>query len=256
MTFPFCETGYTNLVQFLRDHGYRVASFQEGAPLLGRERVCLLRHDVDHSLQAALTLARLEAKLGVCATYFVMLHGDFYSPCSRAGESALREIAGFGHEVGFHWWQSRYAPQQADFERQFRQHLDLLAWLTGKSVCSAAQHDPTGESPRDLKHLVAYNAYERRFFKELVYISDSNRQFRTAPESLPALGCPNLQLNLHPLYWVTGGSSMASCVRLAFAAETANQWQTMEETVAYYESCLKDRSQRDKNFRDRIQGAA
>ena len=64
------------------------------------ERDVLLRHDVDHSIEAALRLAHAEAKMEIRATYF-LLHGASYWDSSLLLE-AVRQITDFGHEVGLH----------------------------------------------------------------------------------------------------------------------------------------------------------
>lgn len=66
----------------------------------GNRRSILLRHDVDHSLDAALRLAHAEWKMGIKATYF-LLHGASYWDSPILPE-AVRQLADFGHEVGLH----------------------------------------------------------------------------------------------------------------------------------------------------------
>ena len=62
----------------------------------------LLRHDVDMSLAAAVTMAELEAERDVRATYFLMTRSDFYNLDGAAGVAALARLRELGHRVGLH----------------------------------------------------------------------------------------------------------------------------------------------------------
>ncbi|MBB72245.1 MAG: hypothetical protein CMF50_07595 [Legionellales bacterium] len=56
----------------------------------------ILRHDVDRRIKNALNMARLEARLGVKATYYFRVPYTFKP-------TLVEEIANLGHEVGFHY---------------------------------------------------------------------------------------------------------------------------------------------------------
>jgi len=58
--------------------------------------VCL-RHDVDKKPANSLATARIEAGMGIRATYFFRT-----VPCSW-DETVIREIADLGHEIGYHY---------------------------------------------------------------------------------------------------------------------------------------------------------
>jgi len=64
------------------------------------QRGIALRHDVDHSLDAALELAWREAQLGICSSYFI-LHDADYMDCPETPRK-LRQMESFGHEIGLH----------------------------------------------------------------------------------------------------------------------------------------------------------
>jgi hypothetical protein len=85
MKCAFDLAHYGELLAAAKSGGYRFAGFDhEPAP-----GDLLLRHDVDLSLDAALTLAGLEAEAGVQATYFLMTQSIFYNLASPEGEHAL-----------------------------------------------------------------------------------------------------------------------------------------------------------------------
>ena len=67
------------------------------------ERFAILRHDIDMSPQQALEIARIEAGLGIRATYTVLLTGEFYNPFEASTRALLREIKALGHDIGLHF---------------------------------------------------------------------------------------------------------------------------------------------------------
>jgi hypothetical protein len=99
-----------------------------------------LRHDVDDRLASALQLARLEARRGLRATYF-LLHTAPYYRRERSVMKAFRELQdGLGHEVGIHYdVLSLQLAEGADARAVLR---DELAWLRsgGLRIGGAASH--------------------------------------------------------------------------------------------------------------------
>jgi hypothetical protein len=61
------------------------------------ERFCLVRHDVDRKPANALNMAKLEYAMKVKATYYFRTKQETFKP------DIIREIAGMGHEIGYHY---------------------------------------------------------------------------------------------------------------------------------------------------------
>ena len=57
-----------------------------------KDRVVILRHDIDYSLDKAVALAELERELGVSSTYFVLLTSEFYNLLSKDNLSKISKI--------------------------------------------------------------------------------------------------------------------------------------------------------------------
>lgn len=60
-----------------------------------------LRHDVDNVIEPAVDLAAWEAERGYRSTYFI-LHTSPYWQDKTLLQRSLEQIAGHGHEIGFH----------------------------------------------------------------------------------------------------------------------------------------------------------
>ena len=186
MTCAFELAHYRELIEAARAGGYRFAFFDRD-PEPGD---LFLRHDVDLSLHAALTMAEGEAEAGARATYFLMTRSVFYNLASPAGEWALGRLRNLGHRVGLHavW-------PRVELDDRFD---PVIAW-----------HNPDPEYMSAPVDGVA-NAMEPRFFSPATYRSDSNQRWRS--------GCPHealarsefewLQLLVHPEIWVYPGATM------------------------------------------------
>lgn len=195
MSCAFDLAHYRELIQAAREGGYRFAFFdrEPGAGDL------LLRHDVDLSLEAAVTLAELEADEGAAATYFLMTQSIFYNLASPVGEWAVERIRGLGHRIGLHavW-------PRVELDDRFD---PVVAW-----------HNP---DPPFMREPVngAVNVMAEPFGTS--YRSDSNQSWRS--------GCPHdelragrfewLQLLTHPEIWVYPGSTMRETMLAMLDAE-------------------------------------
>lgn len=67
------------------------------------KKIILWRHDVEFSPYISLEMAKIEAKLGVKATYFFQTHAETYNLFERAVSDIALEVAELGHEVGLHF---------------------------------------------------------------------------------------------------------------------------------------------------------
>ena len=69
-----------------------------------KERVILLRHDVDNKSKNSLEFAKLQAKMGLYGTYYFRTIKQYFD------EDNIRQIEDLGHEVGYHSEEMDFAP--------------------------------------------------------------------------------------------------------------------------------------------------
>ena len=87
---------YTHLLESLLKASYTFQSFEQYIknPL---SRVIILRHDIDRLPQNSLNMARLESSLDIKGTYYFRTVPNIFN------EVIIRQVAEFGHEVGYHY---------------------------------------------------------------------------------------------------------------------------------------------------------
>jgi len=180
----------------------RFADLRDGFP---EEPFFILRHDVDYSTRAALTLAEQESDRCIRATYFLLPNSIYYNLLDPAHAGVPGRLIELGHEVGLHYDVNllrRFAREK--WTEIMRVQIRLLEVLSGSAVLSIAMHQPglNGEDPlRQTSDFL--NAYDDRFVREMPYFSDSCRAWRDSAwcvldsAELP----PRFQLALHPINW-------------------------------------------------------
>ena len=70
--------------------------------ILKADSYILLRHDVEESTFRALDLARMDYENGFKSTFFLLLTGK-YNCFSEYDSKNIRQIIGYGHEIGLHY---------------------------------------------------------------------------------------------------------------------------------------------------------
>jgi len=81
-----------NLIGF--DYGFQTV---EGYCSNPNDQTILLRHDVDARNRHSLQFAKIQHVLGITGTYYFRMVPQSYD------EAIIKEIAGMGHEIGYHY---------------------------------------------------------------------------------------------------------------------------------------------------------
>jgi hypothetical protein len=214
VTCSFDMRHYEELLEAAQSGGYTFRWFSE-QPRPERGDL-FLRHDVDLSLEAAVSMAELEAEMKVTANYFLMTQSVFYNLQSPAGERTAARLRELGHFVGLHAvWQGPFPPEYAGHELD----AGLDTRFSGPVI---AWHNPDPEymsAPCEgvTNVMEPAQAGSIGHFHPDHYRSDSNQHWRS--------GCPHealargefdwLQLLIHPEIWVYSGETMRETM-LAF----------------------------------------
>ena len=88
---------YKELVSALNDAGYEFVTYAEYCEGLRADKLVVMRHDVDRSVERARRLAEVELEVGVKASYY------FRDKFINENSDDIRYIESLGHEVGYHY---------------------------------------------------------------------------------------------------------------------------------------------------------
>lgn len=111
---------YVALLEVLQNGGYETQTFKdylEGQ----KERVVILRHDVDKMPLNSLEFARIEHDKGIRASYYFRCVPESFQP------DIIREIASLGHEIGYHY--EDLDSCKGDTDKAYRSFQNNLARL-------------------------------------------------------------------------------------------------------------------------------
>ena len=97
----FTLENYPRMVELALSRGFEFDFYKDNYDWA--KKIILWRHDVEFSPYIALEMAKIEAKLGVKATYFFQTHAETYNLFERAVSDIALEVAELGHEVGLHF---------------------------------------------------------------------------------------------------------------------------------------------------------
>lgn len=200
----FTLDAYGAFIACVLTNGYTIRNYTD-PPAEGHS--CILRHDVDFSLEMAAEFAEFEQSLPepVRSTYFVLTTSDFYNPFSKAGVGAIRRIIASGHEVGLHFDEAQYVAQGSwALIPPLLTEAERLAQVSGRPVKTVSMHRPSAmtlEANLEIPGMV--NSYSECFFKEYKYLSDSRMCWRENAEAAVRSGrYERLHILTHP-FWYT-----------------------------------------------------
>ena len=135
MNRDFTVAKYEELCSAIVQSGYAVVNVKDylsrSLPPQPREKVVILRHDVDRKPENALKMAEIERQLGISGTYY------FRSTKEVFKAEIMHKIEKMGHEVGYHYEvldkaKGNYGKAIKIFEaelKEFRKMMRIL-WKT------------------------------------------------------------------------------------------------------------------------------
>lgn len=232
----FTREAYSSLIVFLKS-SYRIATVSEA---YSTKRCLMLRHDVDVSLESALTMAGLDSELGVKSTFYVLFSNRHYNLLDKDSLRLLWEISALGHEVGLHYDLEAYRAYGTDVLETLEREIGLLGRLAGGRVASVAPHNPSKNDP--LLRRACVNAYDSGLCD--LYVSDSSRAWDLKSlNALLSLKHDRVQLLTHPFLWTEKACDLSEFVEdylrrrgrreEAYFRELMETWENRPKNRAY-----------------------
>ena len=93
----FTPNAYRQLLLAIKDTGYATYAFEDWCEGRAQGRYVILRHDVDLKAAHSLRTAKIEAELGMRASYYFRVIPESNQP------EVINAIADLGHEIGYHY---------------------------------------------------------------------------------------------------------------------------------------------------------
>lgn len=98
MARDFTVQAYLRILQALQDSEYVFLTYADyQASSANITRCVILRHDVDADPEKSLEFAKIEKSINIRSTFYFKTSGNCFN------EQIIKEIAGLGHEIGYHY---------------------------------------------------------------------------------------------------------------------------------------------------------
>ncbi len=197
---PFTREHYRAMLRTATASGYHFALFDEAV----RGRTIYLRHDVDNSIDDALTIAGIEADLAVRSSYLFLLRSRNYNLLSGDSIAKIRTIAAMGHAIGLHFSREP-GDEPADAPLPLTDRIRADGAIMAQAVALPIQlfsfHNPGERDDFQLDVPGLTNAYAAAFFRDIKYVSESNVRWREGCpcELFRSGGDAVLQILIHPM---------------------------------------------------------
>lgn len=228
----FTWDGFRYLIGVLRESGYTFCNYFNWGKA---NKAVIMRHDVDMSPARALELANIEADEGIASTFFVLMKNDFYNPFALHAHNALCEIVSLGHEIGLHFDETLYGPDE-DIVSAIHAEASLLSQSIGGgyAVRVVSMHRPsqrTLDANWQIPGIV--NSYSHRFFHDFKYLSDSRINWREPVlEIIRSQEYKRLHILTHAMSYRDELSSPADTVKALLADRALAGWDCLNENFS------------------------
>lgn len=198
----FTTENYRKLLRLAKKN-YTFTTYQKHSEI---NKPIIWRHDVDFSMHRALKLAQIEKEEDVIATYYVLLHSEFYNLLEKEIFILVNKIIELGHPIGLHFdakfyemKDERELEEKLIFEKEF---LEKIFPIKIDSFCFHITNDFT-ISCNKIKYAGMINAFSEYFEKQVGYCSDSNGywRFKRLENVLTEASDNKLQVLTHPELW-------------------------------------------------------
>jgi len=207
----FSYNEYKNIINLVREY-IPIVDFSEVNEKT--KKFCVLRHDIEFSIDRAYKLAKIEKELGITSTYTVQVRNNTYNALSEKNIDLIRKIKDLGHHIGLH-----QNPPLMEFEalgNYIMTDIQILEHFYGFEIDRFAFHRPKKEY---LKSYVTLdnkiNCYDKKFFQyfddkpdkiNVLYLADSNHEWKYGyPLDFDLTKIDKLQLLTHPFSWSADG---------------------------------------------------
>ncbi len=178
------------------------------------DKFCVIRHDIEFSMDRAAKLAEVENKLGINTTYTVQLRNNTYNALSEKNIELVHYIKSLGHCIALH--QNPPYMSEKDLKKYVLKDIETLEHYYGFEIDRYAFHRPKQEQLAmylDIPNKI--NCYGKLYFHyfedkkpdlNVTYLADSNHKWKYGhPIALDFSKVSKLQLNTHPFSWTEQG---------------------------------------------------
>ena len=204
MNCNFTLKHYEEICNVIAKSQYKVSFFNDC--FLNFNNILVLRHDVDQSLEQSLKIAIIENRYDIKSTFFLWLKSPFYNIFEKKYTDIIYDIIKLDHQIGLHFDESIYKIEnEKELNKFVGKEINLIKTYFNINIYAISMHKPSKWLLNNDVKLDKYiNTYEKRFFKDFKYFSDSRRQWKEGCicNKIDVRKYNKLHILIHPFWWV------------------------------------------------------
>jgi hypothetical protein len=204
MNCNFTLKHYEEICNIIAKSQYKICFFNNCSS--DYKNTLILRHDIDQSLEQSIKIAIIENKYNIKSTFFIWLRSPFYNIFEKKYSDIIYEIINLGHQIGLHFDESVYKiDNEIDLNQHVEKEINLIKTYFDINIFVVSMHRPSKWLlSNDIKLYKYINTYEKKFFKDFKYFSDSRRQWRESCicNKIDISKYNKLHILIHPFWWV------------------------------------------------------
>lgn len=234
----FTYEAYKNMILNLVKSNYEISDYKDYQK---KNKSVTLRHDVDFSLEKALEMAKLENKLNVSATYFVLLSTDFYNPASKKSTEIIKEIIKLGGKIGLHFDEQKYQVEtKEDLIKYVKYETEILSKIIDEKIDVVSMHRPSKkflEMNLEIPEMI--NSYQKEFFEDFKYVSDSRMNWReNIEEIIESNNFNKLHILTHPFWYEEKENTMKNKLERFLKNSITDRYDTLNDNLRDLENII------------------
>lgn len=246
----FTYEAYKNMILNLKKNNYEIIDYKNYKV---KEKAVILRHDVDFSLEKALEMAELENRLNVSAIYFVLLSTDFYNVASKKSTEIIKKIINLGGIIGLHFDEQKYQVEtKEDLIEYVKYEADILSKIIGEKIEIVSMHRPSKkflEMNLEIPEMI--NSYQKEFFENFKYVSDSRMNWReNIEEIINSNKYEKLHILTHPFWYEDKEDTMKNKLEKFLENSVINRYHALDDNLKDLESVIS--KEEIKNYGKKI----
>ncbi|MFH1656257.1 MAG: hypothetical protein ABH956_00600 [Candidatus Nealsonbacteria bacterium] len=194
---------YKETIKLAKNKGYVFLKFGQKEKT---QKIIYLRHDIDfENIKDILNMAEIENSFGVKSTYLIMLSNPLYN-LDFKNCFYLKKILSLGHEIGLHFDNLIYPNfSLIRIKKMINCEAKIIESILDQEIKIVSFHNPVKNFINNFKLKKFISVYSDKYFKDIKYISDSNRNWREGScfcKIIKEKKYNKIQILIHPGYWL------------------------------------------------------
>jgi len=211
---------------------------------------CIIRHDVEFSIDRAHKLAMIENKIGVKSTYNIQLSNNNYNSLSIKNLQLIKDIISMGHKIGVHTYMKKdflYGNTEHQMKVHILKEISILSYYLDYKIDRFVYHRPRYEwivKPFHIDNNII-NQYDEKFIDhdfentgvmKITYLSDSNHRWKYAND----VNGEKIHLLCHPYSWTDTGYDNLNNFKWLIKEKNREIIKSLENEITSFPDELKE----------------